>query len=297
MLAISVIIPHLNQPDALDACLSSLEAQSLDRDLFEIVVVDNGSSAPPADVISRHPGVRLLEEKRPGPGPARNTGVAGALGHILAFIDADCRAHPDWLASISSTLASSPPGVVLGGDVRIWRPNANRPRAIEAYESVFGYRSQLYIEKHGYAGTLNLAMHREDFDRVGPFAGIEIAEDMDWGKRACAANVQFRYVAEMVVFHPARASMTELYAKWDRHIAHYRRMAESDPAWRVRWFVRALLVLASPLAGALTVMTSDRIEGLRERRQAIAVMGAVRWHRALTMLSLLRREPRVAWNR
>ncbi|MEY9110645.1 GT2 family glycosyltransferase [Bradyrhizobium yuanmingense] len=37
---ISVVIPHLNQPDALEACLRSLDAQTLARDAFEIIVVD-----------------------------------------------------------------------------------------------------------------------------------------------------------------------------------------------------------------------------------------------------------------
>jgi cellulose synthase/poly-beta-1,6-N-acetylglucosamine synthase-like glycosyltransferase len=40
---ISVIVPHLNQPDSLDACLSSLDVQTLGRDRFEVIVVDNGS--------------------------------------------------------------------------------------------------------------------------------------------------------------------------------------------------------------------------------------------------------------
>src|SRR4051794_8901034 len=97
---ISVIIPHLNQPDALEACLRSLDAQTLARDAFEIIVVDNGSATPPMDVVAGHPGVRLQHESRPGPGPARNAGVAAANGEILAFIDADCRAHQDWLSSV-----------------------------------------------------------------------------------------------------------------------------------------------------------------------------------------------------
>ena len=295
-MTVSVIIPHLNQPEALEACLSSLEAQTLARDQFEVIVVDNGSRALPVEVMARHSGVRLLSEMSPGPGPARNTGVAAAHGKILAFIDADCRAHPDWLRSIVTELAAGP-GVALGGDVRIWRSNASRQNAIEAYESVFAYRFKHYIEKQGYSGTGNLAMIASDFARVGPFAGIEIAEDMDWGKRACAAGLRFRYCPEMVVYHPARDSMKELYVKWDRQIAHYRRMAESEPGWRLRWTLRSLLVLASPVAGAVTVLTSDRVEGLADRAKAIAVMGAVRVHRAVTMLSLLRRDRAVAWNR
>src|SRR5882672_13714 len=65
---ISVGIPHLNQPEALEACLSSLDAQNLARDLFEVIVVDNGSVSPPEDVVANHPDTRLLRELQAGPG-------------------------------------------------------------------------------------------------------------------------------------------------------------------------------------------------------------------------------------
>lgn len=297
MTAISVIIPHINQPDGLDACLGSLDAQTMARDFFEVIVVDNGSRELPVEVVAAHPGVKLLQESRPGPGPARNTGVAAARGEILAFIDADCRADPNWLLSIYEALATLPPGAVLGGDVRIWRSDSARLRAIEAYESVFAYRFKLYIERHGYAGTGNLAMFRHDFDAVGPFGGIEVAEDMDWGWRACAAGRRFSYVPNMVVYHPARGSLQELYAKWDRQILHYWRMAEGKRSRKLLWIGRALAVLASPVAGALTVLTSNRISGVSARCGAIAVMAAVRAHRAVAMLSMLRGDRSVAWNR
>ena len=55
---ISVSIPHLNQPEELGYCVASQEAQSLDRSLFEIIVVDNGSSSMPEAVVSNHAGVQ-----------------------------------------------------------------------------------------------------------------------------------------------------------------------------------------------------------------------------------------------
>ncbi len=294
---ISVIIPHLNQPEGLEACLCSLDAQSLSRDQFEVVVVDNGSATPPAEVVARHSNVRLLREIRPGPGPARNAGVRATAGNVLAFIDADCRAHSNWLQSLLETLHASPPGTILGGDVRIWHSGSGALDAIAAYESVFAYRFKFYIERQGYSGTGNLAMFRRDFDAIGPFGGIDVAEDMEWGQRARAAGFRFRYVPEMVVFHPARASLQELYVKWDRQIMHYRNMAEGERAWRLRWLVKALLLLASPAVSAATVLTSDRIQGLTTRGKAIAVLCAVRTHRAKTMLSMLRTGKSVAWNR
>lgn len=294
---ISVIIPHLNQPKGLEACLCSLDAQSLSRDQFEVVVVDNGSATPPAEMVARHPNVRLLREARPGPGPARNTGVGAAVGDVLAFIDADCRAHSNWLQSLLETLQSSPPCTILGGDVRIWHPGSGALDAIAAYESVFGYRFKLYIERQGYSGTGNLGMFRRDFDAIGPFGGIDVAEDVEWGHRARAAGFRFRYVPEMVVFHPARGSLRELYVKWDRQIMHSRNMAEGTRAWRLHWVVKALLLLASPAASAVTALTSDRVQGLSTRGKAIAVLCAVPAHRAKMMLSLLRARGTVIWNR
>src|SRR5262249_7244023 len=146
----------------------SLKAQSLERRLFEIIVVDNGSETLPKAVVAAHPGVLLLQELRPGPGLARNKGAEAARGEILCFIDADCRSHPDWLANALRALSSAPPHTVLGGDVRIWREDSNKFSALEAYESVFAYRFKMYIERHGYSGTGNLVVRAADFRRAGP---------------------------------------------------------------------------------------------------------------------------------
>jgi glycosyltransferase involved in cell wall biosynthesis len=294
---ISVIIPHLNQPDRLEACLRSLEAQSLDRSLFEIIVVDNGSAVVPQDVVARYPKARLLRESQPGPGPARNTGARSATGDIFAFIDADCRAHPDWLRTVRQTLLSAPAGTILGGDVRIWRDDPTRFTAIEAYEGVFGFRNKLYVTRHGYSVTANLAVRRADLEEIGPFAGIQFAEDMQWGQLALNAGCQFRYVPEMIVFHPARRSLEELYAKWDRQIQHYLNMAQDRPAWRFRWIARALVILGSPIVDAATVFNSDRIQGMSARLNAILVLCKIRAHRAFKMLSLLYGGESIVWNR
>jgi glycosyltransferase involved in cell wall biosynthesis len=294
---ISVIVPHLNQPGLLESCLASLDAQSLGRPAFEVLVVDNGSATLPEQIIARYPGTRLLCERQPGPGPARNTGVRSATGDVLAFIDADCRAHPDWLRNGLQFLQTAPDGTILGGDVRIWRDESNRVSAIAAYEGVFAYRFKLYIEQQGFAGTGNLMVRRADFEKVGTFAGIQVAEDMEWGQRACGMGFRFRYVPEMVVFHPARRSLGELYAKWDRQIQHYRNMAQDKPGWKIRWIVRALAILGSPALDFAKVLGSDRIEGASARCKAIAILIAVRVHRARTMLSLLQERKAVVWNR
>ena len=80
---ISVIVPHLNQPEALADCLASLQQQNFPSEAFEVIVIDNGSTPSPGDIVTQYPGVTLLEEINPGPGPTARVEV----GHkIIASI-------------------------------------------------------------------------------------------------------------------------------------------------------------------------------------------------------------------
>lgn len=283
---VSVVIPHLNQPEHLRCCLASLAQQSFDLDRVEIIVVDNGSSQLPQEVCAGFPGVVLIQETTPGPGPARNSGVGRSRGEILAFIDADCTADPGWLTAIESRLASDH-AKVIGGDVRIARRDPERPTMLEAYESIYAYRQEEYITRQNYSGTGNLAMRREAFDAVGPFCGIERAEDHDWGQRATGLGIATRYVPEMIVYHPARQSFDELRTKWDRHISHTFAQDAQGLGGRARWFGRAVAVAGSPLFEARRIVASRRVSRRRERWMAAAILIRIRLYRAGRMLAAL----------
>jgi glycosyltransferase involved in cell wall biosynthesis len=282
---VSVVVPHFNDEAALARCLAALEAQRGDGVPFEIIVVDNGSLAPPEAVCAAHPGVRLLVEPTPGPGPARNRGAAAARGPVLAFIDADCWAEPGWIAAIDRAFAD-PATAVIGGDVRIAPADPRRLTVVEAYESVFAYRFELYITRHRYTGTGNMAVRREIFAAVGPFAGIGVAEDMDWGRRATAMGHPPRYLPAMRVVTPARASFAELARKWDRHVAHFFEENRARRAASLRWLARTGLVAASPLAEAPRILLTDRLERPSDRARALWGVTRLRLHRARQMLRL-----------
>jgi glycosyltransferase involved in cell wall biosynthesis len=282
--AISVIIPHLNQHDALARCLASVFAQDYPAGQLEVIVVDNGSTTPCDAVIKSFPGVRLLAEPAPGPGLARNRGVADAKGEILAFIDADCRAGRGWLSAAVDALSRPGSQGVAGGDVRIDVVAPPRLTALEAYESVFAYRQQMYIARDGYSGTGNLAMLRPVYDVVGPFAGIGVAEDYDWGRRAGALGHPPLYCAGMIVYHPARTTMAQLRAKWQRHIAHDLAAAGANGLNRFRWVARAFFILASALPHSLLLAMTRRISGTGNRLRGIGALVAIRWFRCTEML-------------
>lgn len=281
---ISVVIPHLNQPDYLERCLASLMRGRRTPD--EIFVVDNGSTALPETVCAAYPLVRLLSEATPGPGPARNMGVAASSGDILAFIDADCLADPGWLTAAEEAMRDQE-ATILGGDVRIAILDPARPTMLECYESIYAYRMDRYIAREGFTGTGNLVVRRAVLDDVGPFAGVGVAEDRDWGHRATARGYRIRYLAGMRVYHPARTDFPELFRKWDRHLAHDFVTARSRPGGRLRWAAKMLAMGISPLFEVPRVLRCDRVKGARARLLALAALTRIRIYRAGKMAWLL----------
>jgi glycosyltransferase involved in cell wall biosynthesis len=249
-------------------------------------VVDNGSAQLPEAICAAYPAVRLLVERTPGPGPARNTGAAACSGDVLAFTDADCLPGPGWLAAVEQAFAD-PDLCIAGGDVRVGVANPARLDMIEAYESVFGYQVERYIRDMGFTITCNLAMRPEVLSAVGPFGGLAIAEDRDWGQRATAMGYRIHYMSQMVVFHPARRDFGQLTRKWDRHIGHDFAEARDKPAGRLRFLAKTLVMAPSALAELPRVLSSDRIQGLPNRAKAFAGLARIRAYRARKMAWLL----------
>ncbi len=247
-------------------------------------MADNGSTASLPASITNYPGLRTLVEATPGPGPARSAGAGIARAPLLAFTDCDCRPDPGWLAEIAAHFADDDAAApAMAGDVRIAFQNPSRPTGLEAYEAIFGYRQYLYVARDGYGATCNLAVRADTFARVGPFAGLEVAEDRDWGQRATAMGIAHAYVPAAVIRTPARESFSELTRKWDRHIGHD--FAENTS--RLRWGLRALALLASPLADLPLVAKSDRVSGVGAKIRAVIVLIRIRAYRCRQMVKLL----------
>ncbi len=297
---ISVVIPHLNDAGRLAVCLESLAAQRLQGARFEVLVVDNGSAAPPADLVARFPGVRLVMEPTPGPGPARNRGIALARAPIVAFLDSDCIADPGWLPAILEGFEDPDCGI-LGGAVRIFALDPARPNLAEAFDLVYGIRQEWTIARHGFAATANLAVRRTVFEAVGPFAGLSISEDMEWGMRAKAKGFPTRFAPAAVVRHPARRSMADLRRQWDRHVSHHWSMQPRTVRGLAEWALRAGLLAASPMAEIPRILSSDRLRGPRQRLAAFRALAAMRLYRSRRMFAELAdpasRQRSAHWNR
>lgn len=94
---LSVIIPAYNEEKYISKCLDSLIAQQVKAD--EIIVVNNNSTDNTLKIISQYP-IRVVNETKKGVIFAKQTGFLEAKNEIIAYLDADSIAPPDWIKKI-----------------------------------------------------------------------------------------------------------------------------------------------------------------------------------------------------
>jgi len=119
---VSVIIPtHNPRPDPLRRVLQALAAQTLPRDRWELVVVDNASTpaVATADLAALAPvSLRVVAEPEPGLTAARRRGLRSTQGDAVVFVDDDNVLAPDFLTEVVRVLAAEPRVGAAGGPSR-----------------------------------------------------------------------------------------------------------------------------------------------------------------------------------
>ncbi len=103
---VSVIIPTYRPKDYLWDCLDSLVNQTIEKSLFEVVLVLNGCNEPYQSVIKEyihlHPSIRFvfIQTDEGGVSNARNIGLDSSSGEYIAFIDDDDYVSPTYIQEL-----------------------------------------------------------------------------------------------------------------------------------------------------------------------------------------------------
>lgn len=115
--ALSVIVPVYNVEDYLNACLDSLQAQTLSD--IEIVCVNDGSPDGSREILAKRQkeDARIVVVDKPNGGlsSARNAGINAARGTYIGFLDADDRFTPNACQRIAEAFAETNADVVTFG--------------------------------------------------------------------------------------------------------------------------------------------------------------------------------------
>jgi glycosyltransferase involved in cell wall biosynthesis len=205
----SVIVPTKNGAGRLPDLFDALEAQTVGRDAFEVVLVDDGSTDDTAAVAEAR-GARVVRSpESQGPGAASNLGARNAASDVLAFTDDDTIPAPDWVERGLAALEASSSGLV-GGHIELLL--ADHPTVPALVDYGRGYLDQAGYVADGFAATANLWARRAALERLGGFKtdAAYQTHDRDFGERARAAGLQITYAADAIVAHPTRDRARDL---------------------------------------------------------------------------------------
>ena len=204
---VSIVIPVYNRPKELETCLASLRTLEYPAEKIEIIVVDD-ASRDHTSAVARRFNVRLIILPRNrGQSAARNAGVAVARGDIIAFLDSDCIAQPNWLRELVPYFQDSRVALV-GGDVGAYY-RKNRMDRYEQACSALNMGADPVLGRGGncvfYVPTCNMLVRKKVYDQVGGLdENLRVGEDVDLCWRLMADKHHLRYIPRGRVLHKHR---------------------------------------------------------------------------------------------
>lgn len=213
---VSIIIPVFRDWERLSICLKALSNQSFPKELFEIIVVNNDPQDLVPDSLFCPENCTMIVEAKPGSYAARNAALQLSQGRIIGFTDSDCVPRADWIKKAVDFLDNR--GVDrVAGHIDIFYRDETQPTLAELYDKVFSFKQEEVVRSIASSVTGNMFSYRYVFDKVGAFNHKLLSGgDHEWSLRANKAGYNIAYGEEVVIFHPARVSMSELVKKAKR---------------------------------------------------------------------------------
>jgi glycosyltransferase involved in cell wall biosynthesis len=199
---IAVVVPSHDRPLRLRWLLNALEAQTLERDRWEVIVVHDSTGPETERLLRHHPlasaGVLRYVSQTAGsspPGRNRNVGWRLAIAPLIAFTDDDCRPPEDWLANALAAGQRHPGAVVQGAT----RPD---PEELQIAQKAPHAHTQSIWPPSPRAQACNIIYPREVLERCGGFPeDMMVGEDTALAEVALALGVRLVGAPEVVTCH------------------------------------------------------------------------------------------------
>lgn len=222
---VSVVVVTWNRRDLLRSCLQSLTRQQLNQP-FEVVVVDNGSNDGSPEMVLREfgsePAFRLKlirNSDNRGFCAANNQGFAASTSDLVALLNNDAEAEPDWLPGLAGAfeegreIGMAASKILVYEDPRridkaghlIYPDGQNRGRGSGELDAGQYDRIEEVLWPDGCAAMYRRAM----LDEIGGFDEdfFAYADDAELGLRAQIAGWKCLYIPDAVVRHHRGATL------------------------------------------------------------------------------------------
>jgi glycosyltransferase involved in cell wall biosynthesis len=214
---IAAIICTHNRDQYLGAAIDSLLAQ--DYPDYEILVVDNASTDSTREIVEKrlsHPNLKYIYEPILGLSAARNRGAKETTTPILAYLDDDAVASPQWLRILVNAYETQEKLAIAGGKITlIWPEGVTHPQWIsqELSGNLGTYDlgdEVVYITQAGMTPRgLNYSLRRTFLDQIGGFdlnlgrvgKNLLSNEELQMTSMALQKGWQVAYLPDALVAH------------------------------------------------------------------------------------------------
>lgn len=211
----SFLIPVYNRPDEVDELLQSLTLQTIND--FEVVVVDDGSAIPCADVVEKYAGkldIHYYEKTNSGPGQTRNYAAQRSRGEYLIILDSDCILPSTYLQEVENEL-NREPADAFGGPDRAHPSFTNIQKAINYSMTSFfttgGIRGGKKKMDKFYPRSFNMGVRSDAYQQLQGFSAMRFGEDIDFSIRIFKQGYRCRLFPEAWVYHKRRTDLKKFF--------------------------------------------------------------------------------------
>ena len=213
---VSVQICTLNEEQNIGGCLEA----ALACDPEEIVVIDGGSRDATIDIAKSH-GARVIAPGRLGLGPSRQVGYRSTSLPYCAFIDADDRIEPSWIATMVQEMEtggySALQSLLRAIDTGSWWSRGWNQYFIESVRPI---SDTAMVGRPAMFLTSALQVVHEDL--------TSLDEDTHLSKRF--QDLGFRQgIARAIAYRYVEDTREENFRKWQSYGRGYRGFVESHP--------------------------------------------------------------------
>lgn len=209
---VSVIVPSYNAKKTIGKCIEALLNQAYQRENYEVIVVDDGSTDGTGDIAKIYP-VKYIFQRNQGPATARNAGVREAKGDIILFTDSDCVPSANWIEEMVKPFTKKDVVAVKGAYLTNQKGIVARFAQLE-FEERFDMLKK--VESIDMVDTYSAGYRRNIFLQMGGFdTSFPVAnnEDTELSYRMSKLGLKMVFNPHAIVYHLNHPDSIKRYAR------------------------------------------------------------------------------------